>query len=132
MESETINRNKKKKADTGNEDFFENENEFSTKEQRTNSLEQSEKDFERRPNECSGKSRIVIIRSKNDRKIFSNPKQCLRLLKNSVFGNVVFKDVEVRGNERSVKFEVRDDEVTGLKLAQLMCWCNCLFWIHIL
>ena len=89
--------------------FLKNEDEFSTKEQRTDSLEQSEKDFQKRSNIRSGKSRIVIIRSKNDRKIFGNPKQNLSLLKNSVFGNVVIKYIEVRGNGRSVKFEVRDN-----------------------
>ena len=76
-------------------------------------------DLEGESNECSGKSRVVIIRSKNDRKIFSNPKQCLNILKNSVFGNVVFKDVEVRGNGRSVKLEVRKDDVTGLNLSNI-------------
>ena len=41
---------------------------LSTKEQRTDSLEQIEKDFERRSNECSDKSRMVVVRSKNYKK----------------------------------------------------------------
>ena len=43
----------------------------------------------------------------------------MSLSKNSVFGNVAFKDVEVRGNGRSVKFEVRNDDVTGLNLSNI-------------
>ena len=65
MESTTTNestyKSKKRKAYTENEDFFENGDEFSTKEQRTDSLKQIEKDFERKSNECSGKSRVVIV-----------------------------------------------------------------------
>ena len=83
--NESTNRTKKRK-DTGNEDYFVNGDEFSTKEQRIDSLEHIEKDSER-SNEGLSKSRIVIIRIKNDWKIFSNPKQCLSILKNSVFGN---------------------------------------------
>ena len=58
MESEIINestnKTKKRKVDTVNEDFFKNGDEFSTKEQKTDSLKQIEKDFERRSNDCSG------------------------------------------------------------------------------
>ena len=61
---------KKRKADTDNENFFhtlnENEDEFSTRKQRDGSLEQNEINLENRSNEISGKSRVVIVRSKND------------------------------------------------------------------
>ena len=60
-------------------------------------MDQRKNDFDRNSNKNSGKSRVVIIRSKTDWKIFGNPKQCLSYLKNSVFGEVVTKGIEVRG-----------------------------------
>ena len=46
----------------------------------SSSLEQNEINLESKSNEISGKSRVVIVKSKNDRKIFGNRNQCLSLL----------------------------------------------------
>ena len=121
--NEPLNRNKKRKADTDNEDFFdtlnENEDEFSTRKQRDSSLEQNENNLESGSNKISGKSRVVIVRSKNDRKIFGNPNQCLSLLNESIFGKISVRNIEVRGNGRSIKFEIDDGDVTGLNLSNI-------------
>ena len=67
-----------------------------------------------RSNEILGKSRIIIVRSKNDRKIFGNPNQCLFLLKESACGKISVRNIEVRGSGRSIKFLIK--MVTSLAL----------------
>ena len=56
--------------------------------------------------------RIVIVRSKDDRKVFMNPSKNLKMIKNSTFRDHIINDsddIEVRRNGRSLKFKINSD-----------------------
>ena len=56
--------------------------------------------------------RIVIVRCKDDRKVFMNPSKNLKMINNSIFRDHIINDsdgIEVRGNGRSLKFKIKLD-----------------------
>ena len=113
---------KKRKTDNSyeNADFYES----STQGQCTGGL-----DFSQRTNddllsnpfqpENGGKKRVIIVRAKSDKKIFGNPSICKKILHESVFGKLNIEEIDVRGNGRSIKFEVNADDVSGVELEKI-------------
>ena len=56
--------------------------------------------------------RVVIVRCKEDRKVFMNPSKNLKMINNSIFRDHIINDsdgIEVRGNGRSLKFKIKSD-----------------------
>ena len=51
--------------------------------------------------ELQGKKRIIIIRGKDDKRIFSKPSICQKILGDSIFGKM-----KIWGNGLSIKFEI--------------------------
>ena len=41
-----------------------------------------------------GKKRIIIIRAKDDKKIFGNPSICQKILGDSIFGEMKFEEIK--------------------------------------
>ena len=56
--------------------------------------------------------RIVIVRSKDNNKVFINPSRNLNMIQNSIFKDYVMNDadgIEVRDNCRSLKLKIKLD-----------------------
>ena len=57
--------------------------------------------------DISGRSQFVVISSQEGKNIFAHPKETKKLIEESVFGDYLNGDIEVRGRGRSIKIGIK-------------------------